>query len=395
MMSYFPRSIKPLKSKSFFLFGARGVGKSTFINGFVKEHSTFKIDLLEPDLEDKYSKTPELLLKEVLPQKNDLEWVVVDEVQKCPRLLNVAQKLMVDHQLKFILSGSSARRLKQRGVNLLAGRALNEFMYPLTYEELGEAFDLTSALETGTLPEVKTASSKEVQQAFLRAYALNYVTTEIQAEQWVKNLPPFRKFLQIAAQMNGKILNYSSIAKDIGVDPNTIQAYFEIIEDTLLGFRLPAYDRSIRKQQRKAPKFFLFDTGVKRGLDRTLDIPLKPQTSAFGEAFEHFLILEIQRIASYRRNDFRYSYLLTKDDAEIDLIVDRPGQPTVLVEIKSKSQVDERDVRHLKNFHKEFDQPLLLLLSLDPMEKELDGVKACFWQDGIQLIMGHQCPESN
>jgi predicted AAA+ superfamily ATPase len=387
-MSRFHRSLNPLKSKSFFLFGARGVGKSTFIKSFLKGQSAFVIDLLEPDLEDRYSKHPEILMQEILPKKDGLAWVVIDEVQKCPKLLNVAQKIMVEHKIKFILSGSSARRLKQHGVNLLAGRALNEFMFPLTHEELGDRFDLVDVLETGALPEVKAADSAEVQHAFLRAYALNYVTTEIQAEQWVKNLPPFRKFLEIAAQMNGKILNYSSIARDIGVDPNTVQGYFEIIEDTLLGFRLPAYDKSVRRQQRQAPKFYLFDTGVKRALDRTLDIPLKPQTSAFGEAFEHFIILEIQRIASYRRKDFRYSYLLTKDDAEIDLIIDRPGQQTLLVEIKSKIQVDERDIRHLKNFQKDFVHPLLLLLSLDQVEKEIDGVKACHWQKGIRLIVG-------
>ncbi len=392
-MSHFYRTLKPLKSKSFFLFGARGVGKSTFIKGFLKGSSALIIDLLEPDLEDKYSKNPEVLLQETLPKKDKLDWIVIDEVQKCPKLLNIAQKLMVEHELKFILSGSSARRLKQRGINLLAGRALNEFMYPLTHEELGEAFNLTDTLETGTLPEVKTADSIEVQHAFLRAYALNYVTTEIQAEQWVKNLPPFRKFLEIAAQMNGKILNYSNLARDIGVDANTVQSYFEIIEDTLLGFRLPAHDRSIRKQQRKAPKFYLFDTGVKRALDRTLDIPLKPQTSAYGDAFEHFLILETMRIAAYQRKDFKYSYLLTKDDAEIDLIVDRPGQQTILIEIKSKNQVDERDTRHLKKFLGDFDNPLPLVLSMDPTEKDIDGIKACYWQEGIQIILGNDSLE--
>jgi len=382
------RIFKPIESKSFFLFGARGVGKSTFIREFIRGQSAQFIDLLEPDLEDKYSKYPETLLQEILPQKDKLDWVVIDEVQKCPKLLNVVQKLMVDHQLKFILSGSSARRLKQRSVNLLAGRAINEFMYPLTHVELGEDFDLADALETGTLPEVKTTTSNEAKQAFLRAYALNYITIEIQAEQWVKNLPPFRKFLEVAAQMNGKVLNYSSIAKDIGVDPNTVQSYFEIIEDTLLGFRLPAYDKSVRKQQRKAPKFYFLDTGVKRALDRTLEVPLKPQTSAFGEAFEHFIILEIQRMASYMHKDFRYSYLLTKDGAEIDLIIDRPGKKTTLIEIKSKDRVDERDIRHLKSFEKDFDQPLLLVLSRDPTEKLIDGVKACHWQSGIQVILG-------
>ena len=238
-MIKFDRTLKTLESKSFFIFGARGVGKSTYIRRYLEGKEAFIIDLLSPAQEDKYAKNPDLLASEILPLKDSLEWIVIDEVQKCPKLLDVVQMLIVEHELKFILSGSSARRLKQKGVNLLAGRALNEYMFPLTHAELGSSFDLQKVLETGSLPEVRTASSTEVQHAFLRAYTLNYVTTEIQAEQWVKNLPPFRKFLEIAGQMNGKILNYSNIAKDIGVDPNTVQSYFEILEDTLIGIRLP------------------------------------------------------------------------------------------------------------------------------------------------------------
>jgi predicted AAA+ superfamily ATPase len=385
-MIEFNRQLKPLQSKSFFLFGARGVGKSTFIRRFLDGKSGFVVDLLSPALEDKFAKEPDLLEQEVLAQKGRHEWIVIDEVQKCPKLLDVAQRLMVQHKLKFILSGSSARRLKQQGVNLLAGRALNEYMFPLTYLELGSEFQLQTALETGSLPEAYTAESPEVRNAFLRSYVLNYISTEIQAEQWVKNLPPFRKFLEIAGQMNGKILNYSNIARDIGVDPNTVQSYFEILEDTLIGFRLPGFSRSLRKQQRQAPKFYLFDLGVKRALDRTLDVPLKQQTASYGDAFEHFIIVEIMRQASYRRKDFRYSYLLTKDGAEIDLIVDRPGKPHVLIEIKSKIQVDERDVRSLRHFCDDFEDPQLMVISNDDRSKLIEGVSCYHWQQGIEEI---------
>lgn len=386
-MTEFIRTIKPLESKSFFLFGARGVGKSTFIRNFLRGKSSLFVDLLSPAAEDKYAKNPDLLAREIIPHHASLEWIVIDEVQKCPKLLDVVQMLIVEHQLKFILIGSSARRLKQKGVNLLAGRALNEYMFPLTHIELASAFDLQAVLETGSLPEVRTSESVEVQHAFLRAYALNYITTEIQAEQWVKNLPPFRRFLEVAGQMNGKILNYTSIAKDIGVDPNTVQSYFEILEDTLIGIRLPGFSRSLRKQQRQAPKFFLFDLGVKRALDRTLDVPLKPQTAAYGEAFEHFVIVEIMRQASYARKDFRYSYLLTKDGVEIDLIVDRPGRPTVLVEIKSKNQIDSHDGRHLKHFETDFKDPLRIIISNDETEKNFDGIKSQHWRKGIREII--------
>jgi uncharacterized protein len=386
-MSQFVRTIKPLESKSFFLFGARGVGKSTFIRSFIEGKRALVIDLLVPELEDRYAQDPGALLQEVSASTAKLEWIVIDEVQKCPRLLDVVQKIMVEQKVKFILSGSSARRLKQKGVNLLAGRALDEKLFPLTYIELDKKFDLNEVLENGSLPEVCNSVSKEEAVQFLKSYSLNYVTTEIQAEQWVKKLPPFRKFLQIAAQMNGKILNYTKIAKDVGVDPNSIQSYFEIIEDTLLGFRLPGYHRSVRKQQRVAPKFYLFDTGVKRALERTLDVPLKPQTSAYGAAFEHFVILEILRSLVYSKRDFELSYLLTKDDAEIDLIIERPAFSPVLVEIKSSTRVDVSDARHLIKFRNEFDDPRLFLLSNDKIEKDLDGVTACHWAQGITLII--------
>ena len=149
---------------------------------------------------------------------------------------------------------------------------------------------------------------------------------EIQEERWVKNISPFRKFLAIAAQMNGKIINKSRIATEIGIDDVTVANYFEILEDTLIGFTLPSYHRSIRKAQRQAPKFYLIDPGIKRALDRTLSVPLEPQTSAYGEAFEHWIIIEFKKLISYRRLDWELSFLQTKDNVEVHLIVDRPGQ---------------------------------------------------------------------
>lgn len=313
---------------------------------------------------------------------------MLDEIQKCPKLLNSVQKLIVEYKLKFAMTGSSARRLRQKGSNLLAGRAHTESLFPLTHIELDRQFDLDAVLRNGALPEVVTTEDITEKIGFLRAYGLNYVRYEVQAEQWVRNLEPFRKFLGVAAQMNWKILNYSSIARDIGVETATAQSYFDILEDTLLGIRLVAYHQSIRKQQHKAPKFYFFDLGVKRALDRTLDIPLKPGTSAYGEAFEHFIILEILRLASYYKKDFELSYLLTKDGAEIDLIVDRPGEPTALVEIKSKDKVDDRDTRALEHFSGDFKKANLFLLSRDLRAKRIGKCQCLPWQHGIKELMG-------
>jgi predicted AAA+ superfamily ATPase len=210
---------------------------------------------------------------------------------------------------------------------------------------------------------------------------------EIQAEQWVRNIEPFRKFLGLAAQMNGCVLNYSNMARDIGVEANTVQSYFDILEDTLVGMRLQAFERSIRKQLRKAPKFYLFDLGIKRALDRTLDVKLTPGTAAYGDAFEHLVIIEIYRLCNYKKPDYSLSYILTKDGAEIDLVVERPGHPTALVEIKSKSVVDDRDCRHLENFKRDFHEPDLFLLSNDPHEQKIGSVRAMHWQKGILEIL--------
>ncbi|MBM4316439.1 MAG: ATP-binding protein [Deltaproteobacteria bacterium] len=382
------RLINPLKQKSFFLFGARGVGKSTFLKEHFKNQRVLWFDLLDAELEDRFTLYPKEFYTQISGQLKKIEWVVIDEVQKCPKLLNYVQKLMVEDKIKFALTGSSARRLKQKGTNLLAGRALVESLYPFTFLELGDSFNLQQVLQTGSLPEVVTSSTPEEMNGFLRSYVLNYLKLEIQAEQWVRKLDPFRRFLPIAAQMNTKILNYTNIAQDVGVDTTTIQSYFDILEDTLLGVRLPAYARSIRKQQRKAPKFYFFDSGVKRAAERALDVPLTPGTYGFGEAFEHLVFVELFRLAQYFKKDYEFSYLLTKDGAEIDLIVDRPGKPLCLIEIKSKDRVDERDIKNLSHFQGDFKKADFFLLSNDPNTKRIASVQALPWREGILEILG-------
>jgi predicted AAA+ superfamily ATPase len=384
----FHRVSKPLKSKSFFLFGARGVGKSTFISNYFNEDRTLVFDLLDPELEDQFILEPKKLSAEILAKKSEIDWVIIDEIQKCPKLLNIVHQLIVKHKIRFALTGSSARRLKQKGVNLLAGRAITEYMFPLTFLELGEQFNLDTVLSFGSMPEAISAESEQERSAYLRSYTLNYIKSEIQAEQWVRNVDPFRKFLGIAAQMNGCILNYSNMARDIGVQANTVQSYFDILEDTLIGIRIPAYDRSIRKQMRMAPKFYLFDLGIKRALDKTLDVRLAPGTSSYGSTFEHLVIMEIYRLSQYKRPDYTLSYIMTKDGAEIDLVVDRPGQPTALIEIKSKDKVDDRDTRHLEHFYGDFKKPDLILLSNDPREKLIHKTRAMHWKKGICEILG-------
>ena len=355
-------------SNSFFILGPRGSGKSTLIKQGYSKNCLY-IDLLDPKIEDDYRINPRLLAQE-LKGNPQLKRVVIDEVQKLPRILNLVHKLIEERKIQFILSGSSARKLKRGGSNLLAGRAFVFYLYPLTSVELGNNFDLNKALSWGLLPQQSHFNNDEEKKEYLKAYALTYLKEEIQLEQVVRKLNPFRKFLEVAAQMNGKVINHSKIGRDIGVDTTTVQNYYSILEDTLVGFYLRPYHQSVRKSQRLSPKFYLFDTGVCRALKGTLDIPLLPQTYDFGEAFEHFIILEIMKLAEYKRKSWKYSYLLTKDGAEIDLIIDRPGQNTLCMEIKSSDKVMERDLKNLSRFGEDIPGSILYCLSRDPPKKK-------------------------
>ena len=265
------RIAKLSQSNSFFILGPRGSGKSTLIKQKYSKNNLY-IDLLEPQTEDRYRLNPESL-KQELAGKPQLKKVIIDEVQKLPRLLDVAHQLIEEKNIQFILSGSSARKLKRGGSNLLAGRAFVFYLHPFTSKELGQSFDLNTALCWGLLPHLFNLKSNSDKEEYLKAYALTYLKEEIQLEQIVRKLSPFRKFLEIAAQMNGKVINYTKIARDIGVDTTTVQNYYSILEETLVGFYLNPYHSSIRKSQRLSPKFYLFDTGVCRALKGTLKVP--------------------------------------------------------------------------------------------------------------------------
>ena len=378
------RLINPLKTSSFFLFGARGTGKSTFLrNHFAGDEAVLWVDLLNPEEEDRYSRNPRELDERLDAASGKIRWVVLDEIQKVPKLLDVVHGRIERRGTKFAMTGSSARKLKREGTNLLAGRAFVYNLFPLTHRELGSDFDLDSALMYGTLPGLLKFDTGEEKAAFLRAYALTYLKEEVWGEHLVRKLDPFRKFIEIAAQCSGKIINFANMARDTGADIKTVQSYFEILEDTLIGFLLEPYHLSVRKRQRQAPKFYLFDPGVRRALDRTLTIELKPGTYAYGEAFEHLMVVEALRLSAYKQNDFRFSYLRTKDDAEIDLIVERPGARTVLIEIKSSQCIDDRDTRSLERFAAAMPKAAAFLLSRDPAAKRIGRVQALHWQQGF------------
>jgi predicted AAA+ superfamily ATPase len=301
----FQRLFAPPQNNSFFLFGARGTGKSTFLKNQLALKNVLWIDLLHSKTEDLYRLHPEELAKQVQADKK-IKWVIIDEVQKIPRLLDTIHELIESTKTKFILTGSSARKLKSGGANLLAGRAFVYNMHPLTHVELGNQFSLDTVLTWGSLPQIFSLNNDSDKTEFLDAYALTYLKEEIWTEHIIRKLDPFRRFLEVAAQTSGDIINYSNIADDVGADIKTVQSYYQILEDTWVGFLLPAYHKSVRKQQNSNPKFYFFDVGVKRILDHSLGQKVTPHTYGYGKLFEHFVILECLRLNSYLRKRFRF-----------------------------------------------------------------------------------------
>lgn len=376
-----PRLINPLKTNSFFLFGARGVGKSLFIQKQFSPDDALMIDLLDPDQEEAYLKKPKLLENQIAARNP--EWVVIDEVQRAPKLLNLAHRLIERSSQKFILLGSSARKLKRGLGNMLAGRAFMHELYPLTTYELGELFSIEEVCNWGSLPKLNSFTTDLEKKRYLRSYVQTYVKEEIQQEQIVRNLDPFRFFLEVAAQMSGKILNSSAIGREVGCEVKTVQNYFSILESTYLGFFLPAFHRSVRKSQRVSPKFFLFDLGVKRSLEQGLDSHVSRGTSYFGDLFEHWVIQEIYRLNSYREADWKLSFFSTGKDREIDLVLSK-GKKNILLEIKSSKNIDEVEVRKLARLAKDFPgESQVFYLSENTEEIEIEGIRCVEWRKWI------------
>lgn len=387
----FHRTINLPQKQSYFLFGARGTGKTTLLHLLCPEETTVFVDLLDLEQETGFIRDPERFARLIDGLSPATRTVVVDEIQRVPRLLDIIHRKIEERKrmgapLQFIMTGSSARKLKRGAANLLAGRAFVYHLFPLTATELQDVFDLQTALEHGTLPEVWNLEGKEDTIRYLEAYSRIYLKEEIWNEQIVRKLEPFSYFLEIAAQMNGRVLNFSRIGRDIGVDTKTVQSYFHILEDTLVGFFLPSFHKSVRKRQLTNPKFYFFDTGVKRALERTLTVPLLPQTYGFGEAFEHFVFLEMQRRNEYGKHDFRFSYLQTHDGAEVDFILERPGKPLALVEVKSTTRVEPSMARHLERFCGDFEACEAYLLSLDTTPQKFGHVHALPWEEGLHRL---------
>ncbi len=377
-----------LNNNSFFLFGARGVGKSTLISTELGHEIKASVNLLKDDEFSPLSDRPDALIERLgTLARGDL--VFIDEIQRVPALLNTVHLLIEERGLRFAMTGSSSRKLKRGGSNLLAGRASLRELFPLTHVEYGDDFELSSVLRWGSLPTLSQRSTDTERADYLTSYVNTYLREEIIAEQLVRKLPPFRRFLDIAAQMNGKILNYTAIGREVGVASDTIKQYVSVLVETHIGLLLESYHRSIRKRQTQSPKFYLFDTGLPRAIQRLPGAPLAERTSAYGDTFEQFIILEIYRLCSYMNKRADFFYLRTKDDAEIDLIVEFPGQAPVLIEVKSSRSITAQHVTGLNKFAADIANSGVFCLSQDAIPKKIGAVDVLHWKDGIKHLVGY------
>lgn len=364
---------------SFFLFGPRGVGKTTLIKQILPEEKTVQFNLLDFELESRLLRRPAEFREMLLALPDSVEWVFVDEIQRVPKLLDeVHQHIELNKNRFFALTGSSVRKLKRGQANLLAGRAFSYYLFPFGWYELGAQFDLHHTLMFGSLPKLFALDSEEDKKMFLRSYCQTYLQEEILQEGLIRNLTAFRQFLPIAAAQNGQVLSWGNMASDVGVDAKTIRSYFEILEDTLVGFLLPAWHWSVRKRQKSQPKFYFFDCGVKRALANELTIFIQPQTSEYGRLFEHWLITELYRYNHYKQFDFTFSYLATHD-VDIDLVIERPGLSTLLLEIKSTERIQPRHVSALAGIARDVPNSRAVCVSLDPVQRVMGDVLVCHY----------------
>ena len=371
---------------SFLLFGARGTGKSTLLEKMFPFEQNLYINLLDAVEEDLLSRNPNQLIALVEALSASIRYVIIDEIQKIPKLLDIVHLLIESKKSTkiFILTGSSARKLKMAGVNLLAGRAFIYHLYPLSFLEVGQSFQLELALQWGMLPKIHFLKTDHEKIKFLQAYTLTYLKEEIWSEQLVRKIDPFRKFLEVAAQCNGKIINCNKIARDVGVDDKTVKNYFTILEDTLLGFILEPFHHSFRKRLHQSSKFYFFDVGVVRAIAQQLTLIPTPQTSYYGDLFEQFIIIECIKLANYFKYEYRFSYLMTAAGVEIDLVVERPGHKILFVEIKSNSNVQEQDLSSMRQITLDFGDAEAVCFSQDARKKKIGNIMVLPWRDGVR-----------
>lgn len=364
--------LKFLAGRSAFLWGPRKVGKSYWIAHHLTGATV--VDLLKTDVFAEYASNPALLRQRYRDHK---ALIVLDEVQKVPALLDEVHWLIENRGLSFLLTGSSARKLRRGHANLLGGRAWRRTMVPLSYMEV-EGFDLEKTMISGLLPPHFLSPDPTED---LRAYIADYLKEEIAAEALVQQIPSFSEFLRVAAITSSELINYTNIAREAGISQKVVRSYFDILEDTYLGFRIPPWKKSRNRRMITAEKFYLFDVGVANYLARR-----KPRlgSAEFGKAFEHYILMELRAYQAYRNPDLPITFWRTSTGYEVDFIV---GDKELAVEIKGSARVHEGDLRHLSALLEDGPVKHRVIVCLEKEPRQLGkGLRVFPWELFIKRL---------
>lgn len=360
------RFLNPPKDH-FFLLGPRGTGKTWWVREQFPE--AMRVDLLDPETLRVMSARPERL-RERLDAATEVSQVVIDEVQKLPELLEVAHSLIEEKRgVQFVFTGSSARKLRRGGVNLLGGRAAQRAMHPFMAAEIGKGFRLDEALRLGMLPVVHGAQEPE---ELLRAYSGLYLREEVQAEGLVRNIGSFSRFLEAISFSQASALNLANVARECQVNRKTVEGFLEILEDLLLAFRVPIFTRRAKRELAAHPKFYFFDAGVFRA-NRPAG-PLDAPAGIDGLALEGLVAQHLRAWCDYSQGDHRLYYWLTRSKVEVDCVV--YGESGIYaLEVKNSAQVRNEDLRGLKNFAEDYPEARRFFLYRGKERLLIDGIR--------------------
>ena len=340
----YSRILKYPDTKSFFLFGPRGTGKTTWVKQSFQD--AIYLDLLESRLFNDLIADPQRL-QNFIPE-DFKDWVIIDEVQKIPEILNEVHRLIEKYKYKFILTGSSVRKIRRKGVNLLAGRALNYSMHPLTFQELGKDFNLNHSLKFGNLPSVYTESNP---QDYLESYIKTYLQEEILQEGLTRNLSVFSRFLEAASFSQGSVLNMSEVARECSIERKVVENYFIILEDLLLAYRIPIFTKRAKRRLIAHPKFYFFDVGVYRTI-RPMG-PLDLTEEVEGISYESLFFQQVMAINDCLGLGYKIYYWRTSNNVEVDFVL-YGNSGLKIFEIKRKRKISDKDLKGLRAFKADY-----------------------------------------
>lgn len=361
--------LKLLEKKSFFLFGPRSTGKSYLIQQQLA-HQALVLNLLKSDLFLRLQENPTHLENLILAESKKPKFVVIDEIQKIPELLDEVHRLIEEKKIFFLLTGSSARKLKRGHANMLAGRAWKAELFPLCWHEIPD-FRLDHYLRFGGLPHIYPSKEPEEE---LDAYVTIYLKEEILQEGLIRKIPPFSRFLKAAALSNGSLLNFAQVGSDCGVPPATVREYYSILEDTLVGFFLEPWAQSKKRKAIQTSKFYFFDTGVTHMMSGTKT--LDRNSNLYGTSFEQFIAMELRACLSYRRIKEPLTFWRSTHGFEVDFLV---GDHTA-IEVKATNKVTAKDLKGLKALSEEKKFKNYYLVSQDPIASKSGEINLLPWE---------------